>query len=872
MKECPSCKLCFGDSDDFCPADGSVLTFVFAGNVILEDRYKLEQCIGRGGMGIVYRGRHILLKTLHAIKVILPELAGGDPGLVRRFRQEAMVAASIRHQNIVTVTDFGVVGEKMPFIVMDFIKGQLLHDLIEQEGKLTPAKALEIVTAIGAGVGTAHQQGIIHRDLKPLNIILQDNLPLSEGLKILDFGLAKIKSGDVFGSFVLAQTTGLMGSPYYMAPEQWSEEEPDMRADIYSIGIMMYQMLAGVLPFRGPSVPVIMKKHMFDQPPAFASIGADVPPEIDVVVRRCLEKDPADRPQTVEELISELREGLTRAQTAIVTAPLPDAVPATRRRATRTAKDKGTHSDPTVRSSRAPRTSKLDADEEARRLQLEQEQLLQARAEAEAEKRRQAEEERRVAEARAAAEERRKQAEREQLLQAARAQAEEQRKRAERERLLQEAKAQAEAQARERMEHERLLALERERAEAEAKRRAELELKLREERARGEAERKRTQELADRLETERKRVESSGDSMFPQSTLAKLDETSPPQSFRPLTLPQMSLHPEAFIAASNPTLKSETTSTAYVDSSPYLKAHDTMAESIAPVMPVAIPQERVTPPPRNRTPMFIGIGVAAVLALILIGVGIYVMMPAPQPVGTTASTPTPANMASISGGRFMMGREIGAGTFRPVEGPPHEVNVPAFLMDKMEVTSLQYAECVRAGDCGRPKEWKSNEPPAGQEQWPVTGVSFFDAQKFASWRSRKEGVEYRLPNEDEWEFAARSGNSDNLYPWGKNWAEGAANVGGRKALQPAGSYPQGASSQGVLDLIGSVWEWTSSKASKYPGHPQPLASADENKMVVRGGSYGNDVTGEESVTAASRRFLEPNTANAYVGFRLVRSK
>ena len=876
MKECPTCKLCFSDSDDFCPADGNVLTFVFAGNVILEDRYKLEQCIGRGGMGIVYRGRHLLLKTLHAIKVILPELAGGDPGLVRRFRQEAMVAASIRHQNIVTVTDFGVVGEKMPFIVMDFIKGELLHDLLEREGRLAPSKALEIITAVGAGVGTAHQQGIIHRDLKPLNIILQDNLPLAEGLKILDFGLAKIKSGDVFGSFVLAQTTGLMGSPYYMAPEQWSEEEPDTRADIYSIGIILYQMLAGVLPFRGPSVPVIMKKHMFDQPPAFSSMGADVPPKIDSVVRRCLEKDPANRPQTVEELITELRTAVANLQTTPITAQVADTIRTPKRRSTRASKDKAIQSDPTVRSSRAPRSAKANAEDEALRRQAEQDQLLQqARARAEEETRKRAEQERLLHEARAQAEaEARKRAEQEKLLEEARIQAEARRKQAEQERLLQEARAKAEAEERNRAEHERLLAAERERAEAESKRRAELEQKLHEERARAEAERRRHEDLANRFAEERQRADSSGDNLaFPPSTLAKLDETNPPQSFHPLTLPQMSLHPEAFIAASNPTLNTETSSATHADSSPYLKAHDTMAESIAPVMPVAVPDEVISPPPpSSRTPLFVGIGVAAVLLVIAVGVGIYLMMPSPQSDAPTATVPAPANMVSISGGKFLMGREIGSGTFRPVEGPPHEVTVSGFFMDKTEVTSSQYSECVKAGDCRKPREWKTNDAPVGQEQWPVTGVSFFDAQGFASWRSKKEGAEYRLPSEDEWEFAARSGNNENLYPWGKTWADGMANLGGRKALQPVGSFVQGASSQGVLDLIGSVWEWTSSKASKYPNHPEPLASQDENKIVIRGGSYGNDVTGEESVTAASRRFLDPSTANAYVGFRLVRSK
>src|ERR1051325_9114846 len=448
MKECPTCKLCFNDSEAHCPTDGSQLSFVFAGNVVLEDRYHLEQCIGRGGMGIVYKGRHILLKTLHAIKVILPELVGGDPGLVRRFRQEAMVAASIRHQNIVTVTDFGVVGEKMPFIVMDFVKGELLHDLLEREGKLSSQRVLEIMSAIASGVGTAHAQGIVHRDLKPLNVILQDNLPVADGLKILDFGLAKIKSGDILGSFVLAQTTGLMGSPYYMAPEQWSEDEPDSRADIYSMGIMLYQMLAGQVPFRGPSVPVIMKKHMFDSPPTFASLGADVSRDVDLLVRRCLEKDPANRPQSVEELITEFREAIGHTHAVPTGRATKETAAPARRRSTRAAKDKVAHSDPAVRAS-GSRRAKATKDE--------LEQLL---------------------------------------------------KQAEQERLLAEAKARAEEEARKRAEHERMLLAEQERAEEEARRRADLERRLSEERARAEVERQRQEDLARRLEAARKRQES----------------------------------------------------------------------------------------------------------------------------------------------------------------------------------------------------------------------------------------------------------------------------------------------------------------------------------------------------------------------------
>jgi serine/threonine-protein kinase len=140
----------------------------------------------------------------------------------------------------------------------------------------------------------------VHRDLKPLNIMVQDDVPIAEGVKILDFGLAKIKSGELLGSFVQAQTSGLMGSPFYMAPEQWSDEELDARADIYSIGVILYQMLCGEVPFKGSSIPSIMKKHLTLPPPSFQSMGVSVAPAIEAVVRHALEKELDARIHSIE--------------------------------------------------------------------------------------------------------------------------------------------------------------------------------------------------------------------------------------------------------------------------------------------------------------------------------------------------------------------------------------------------------------------------------------------------------------------------------------------------------------------------------------------------------------------------------------------
>src|SRR5216684_2806319 len=291
MKECPACRRCFPDDIIHCPQDGDATTPSLLGEPIRDARYQLEKRLGQGGMGVVFQARHIFLKTSHAIKVILPDLVGNDPMLVTRFRQEALAAAAIRHQNIIAVTDFGVVREKMPFLVMEFVEGKSLQEIMTDEGVMPPARAFELMQPICAGIAAAHRQRIVHRDLKPLNVMIQDGMAINEGTKMLDFGLAKIKSGELLGSLIAAQTTGLMGSPFYMAPEQWSDEEPDARADVYSLGVMFYQMLSGEVPFKGASIPSIMKKHLTLEPPSFASKGVEVPPQIEAAVRHAMEKE-----------------------------------------------------------------------------------------------------------------------------------------------------------------------------------------------------------------------------------------------------------------------------------------------------------------------------------------------------------------------------------------------------------------------------------------------------------------------------------------------------------------------------------------------------------------------------------------------------
>jgi len=316
MKECPSCQHCFPDHVNHCPYDGNATTPSLPGDGILEGRYQLEKRLGHGGMGLIFKARDISLNTTHAVKFILPDLLNNDPLLVTRFRREALAMAAARHQNIIAVSDFGVLRGVMVFFVMEFVQGKSLYDILAAEGALPPSRAVEIIEAVGAGVAAAHSAGVLHLDLKPLNIIIQDNLPISEAVKILDFGLAKIKSGELLGSFIRAHRDEVMGTPFYMAPEIWGGEEPDAHADIYSIGVILYEMLGGDVPFKGSSFLSIMKKHLIAAPPPFSSLGVQISPMLEAVVFHALEKDADNRPQTVEILIDELRDAMAAADTS----------------------------------------------------------------------------------------------------------------------------------------------------------------------------------------------------------------------------------------------------------------------------------------------------------------------------------------------------------------------------------------------------------------------------------------------------------------------------------------------------------------------------------------------------------------------------
>lgn len=224
------------------------------------------------------------------------------------------------------------------------------------------------------------------------------------------------------------------------------------------------------------------------------------------------------------------------------------------------------------------------------------------------------------------------------------------------------------------------------------------------------------------------------------------------------------------------------------------------------------------------------------------------------------------NMIAIPGGEFRMGRDDGL----PQERPSHSVSVSDFLLDNTEVTRNEYAMFVKETNHPAPDDWAGRMPTPEQGQLPVSHVSFHDAEAFALWRSKRDGVSYRLPTEEEWEYAARNGGQMTLYPWGSEWMDDRAAIK-RSMPLPVGSFPKGANRWGVVDLIGNVWEWTSSKASIYEG-PAEIPIATRDWRVMRGGSYASDPEDKQiPISGTYRDWFSPTTRHPNFGFRLARS-
>ena len=980
------------------------------------------------------------------------------------------------------MTDFGIESEDTPFLVMEYIEGISLDDFLRKEKRLTPEKAFEIMEPIALGVAAAHGNGITHRDLKPLNVMLKKDHPLAQAVKVLDFGLAKMKASESVSSLIMAKTNNLLGSPHYMPPEQWDNEGVDSRTDIYSLGIILFQMLTGDVPFKGNSIPNVMYQHLQAPTPSFVSLGFPASPEIESVLQKALEKEQHNRFATVEEFLSAYKKALPKTSD-VVTADIndktfgvsdeifpPPVTTSIKIPKNSTAEDFGnTFNLPYLNADQnetlsnflnQPKTlevkgsERLEQDffeaqnrvEEARskisqaeklaiefneaqreaenarykvleaqqkleedlrhRLQAEMEGKLavereaREKAEAEADRLMEEVEARKKTEERAnelaktaleaqqKAEKAHQKAEKEvrqrELEEGSRRKAEEIALRlagevAEEKRKYEEAKKEAEYEAYYRMEAElkrkkveeeieRLAEFEAERrkiAEAEAARQikeqasrlerqslvaqqkadearrlAESETKKREqaEAARVKAEneaRRLAEEIIEaqkRLEKAEQRAESESEKRALEEAARKKaeDEARSTSLENRQNVEIIKKNLLSQIEAAQQLAKSEsekrdleaaaqkraeesalflpvqtgndaTRSDPFKNSSPVLTAETqpgfdvlSSGQKLADTSPTNISKTNRIPAHKSFNALHLAAGLFAFLLVGGVGGFLIYKQFAPdvstagntsgntQITNSPAQTPSPTQlperiknkMVFIKGGVFQMGRNDvlpkGANIYDS-QYPAHPVTVEDFYLDKTEVTNEEYAEFVKAKGYKSPDNWQKGNPPAGRERFPVTNVSYFDVTNFAAWMSSRDKVLCRLPTEEEWEYAARSGSQQFIYPWGGEWNPARVNFA-TGAVREAGSTGDETAVGNIQDMMGNVLEWTFSKFEYYPAFPENKKENSAGKVTVRGVSFTKEkaeTLQKTELLLTLRQAVSPDKKFDFLGFRLM---
>lgn len=334
MLHCPTCGNQYADVE-ICPEDNTLLqadaTIASPGAIdpllgqTLDDKYLLEEPLGVGGMGTVYRARHLLIDRPVAVKVLNQRFAE-DESIQARFRREAKAAGRLQHPNAVAVTDFGQTSAGYVYIVMELLEGSTLREILAKEAPLETARAVSLMLQIAAAVAAAHEAGIIHRDLKPANIFVVHRPDVPAAVKVLDFGIAKIavEKLDEDDPKTLTYMGAMIGTPRYMSPEQCIGKELTPAADVYSLGVILYEMLTGRMPFTGSTPLAIAVKHATQAPVNPREIVPSIPEALEAIVLHALEKRPENRVANAAEFRTELYEtaerlGLEHAETTSIT-------------------------------------------------------------------------------------------------------------------------------------------------------------------------------------------------------------------------------------------------------------------------------------------------------------------------------------------------------------------------------------------------------------------------------------------------------------------------------------------------------------------------------------------------------------------------
>lgn len=309
-KMCTACGREYSGTDSKCPSCGHALMptpqDIYL-NQQIADKYRIVAVIGTGGMGVVYQAHHDLMQRDVAIKMLRAQYIT-DKTSVKRFTQEAIAVGRLHHPHVVTTYDHGFTSQGQPYLVMDFLKGRSLAEIISAEKQISVERAIHIFAQACDALDHAHQRGVIHRDLKPGNIMLIHEHNDPDFVKVLDFGVAQLNAPNGEKLHNLTQVGEVCGSPAYMSPEQCLDKPLDRRADIYSMGVVLYEALTGKAPHMGASMVETMTKHITDEPVPPTQLRPDlyIPPRLEHLVIRTLNKDPDLRPQSMALFRQEL--------------------------------------------------------------------------------------------------------------------------------------------------------------------------------------------------------------------------------------------------------------------------------------------------------------------------------------------------------------------------------------------------------------------------------------------------------------------------------------------------------------------------------------------------------------------------------------
>jgi predicted ATPase/serine/threonine protein kinase len=325
MKFCRRCSLRFESGLVVCPRDGEALLDDPAALIgtLLDGIYEVESLLGRGGMGAVYKARHVLLRDVVAIKVVPPDIA--RPGVVNRFLREGRATRSIRHPNAVAVHDLRTTADGLVYMVLEFVDGHSLRTELRRRGRIPPGDTLAILAPVALALEAAHAEGIVHRDVKPDNVMI-GSANGGRLVKLLDLGIAKLRDARLREESAPTTLTGpgqILGTPFYMSPEQWgvppidSGPEIDGRADVYSLGVVAYEMLAGTRPFSGETLDEVKRAHLHGTPTPLDHLAPLVSAEMAGVVRRALERDRTRRQASPVAFVEELRSATERVDPSV---------------------------------------------------------------------------------------------------------------------------------------------------------------------------------------------------------------------------------------------------------------------------------------------------------------------------------------------------------------------------------------------------------------------------------------------------------------------------------------------------------------------------------------------------------------------------